>query len=84
MMGYIEQLIVFLLFLSGLAAIIAGIDTLYQYGYEVWWRIKRARARRRQQKQKQVRGPAHVRPSTMTRTCVRLRRPAHCPPLREK
>ena len=82
MMGYIAQLIVFLLFLSGLAAIIAGLDTLYQYGYEVWWRIKRARARRRQQKQ--ARGPAHARPSAMARTCSRLRRPAHCAPFREK
>ena len=78
MMGYIEQLIVFLLFLSGAAAIIAGIDTLYQYGYEVWWRIKRARARRQAERQAPVRAQARL--SGTGRRCSRPRRPARCPP----
>ena len=45
-MTFWANLIVFLLFVSAFISIVAGLDALYQYGYEVWWRIKRVRSRR--------------------------------------
>jgi len=80
--GLFEQLIMLLLMLSGLAAIIAGLDALYQYAYEVWWRIKRARARRRAQRQASEPVPARARRTA--RRCSGRRRRARCAPFRPR